>query len=492
MSLRNGAFDFNSDAAKSGSNGTQFDFRKINLSQGKNSQEKSRQCSKQGNAPSGIEIRMHPHGGACPACSQTLQTKLKIGKAGDRFEREADTVAEKVVGTNADGAKVQKACSSCDNDKTESKPVSENITPLVQMEEKKEDDKAQGKPLTEGSVQREEKKEDDKAQGKPLTEGSVQREEKKEDEKAQGKPLADGSIQREEKKEDDKAQGKSLTDGSIQREEKKEDDKAQGKRAANTGPEVTAMLGRKIDSMKGGGSPLPKSTLSFMEGRFGVDFSKVRIHTDSNAIVASNMIRAKAFTVGNNIAFNTGFYSPNTKEGKRLLAHELTHVVQQNGKQPTKVSLQSKTPIPVKKAKKHKTDPLKRKIYDLYEEFQNRLKTQKELSDLKQSLDKQYAEFKKNIKLSSEGLSKAKQALSNIKTCVNNSSMDKTDRNSILADIEGIDNDIKVLNKELEKSEKIPGDSKLSASKEYLASTADILNKTKKLYDSLEKAGACK
>ena len=63
----------------------------------------------------------------------------------------------------------------------------------------------------------------------------------------------------------------------------------------------------------------------------GRDFSGVRIHTDNKAADIAQSVQAKAFTLGNNIVFNTGQYSPNNQEGKKLLAHELTHVVQQAG-----------------------------------------------------------------------------------------------------------------------------------------------------------------
>lgn len=87
----------------------------------------------------------------------------------------------------------------------------------------------------------------------------------------------------------------------------------------------------QIHNSKGGGSAMDGSTKSFMESRFGIDFSSVRIHTDSRASQMSQELNAKAFTVGNDIYFNQGYYNPNTSGGKHLLAHELTHTVQQGG-----------------------------------------------------------------------------------------------------------------------------------------------------------------
>lgn len=77
------------------------------------------------------------------------------------------------------------------------------------------------------------------------------------------------------------------------------------------------------------GQPLDTETRVFMEPRFGHDFSKVRVHTDSKAEESARAVNALAYTVGKDIVFNTGYYAPRTNEGKQLLAHELTHNVQQ-------------------------------------------------------------------------------------------------------------------------------------------------------------------
>jgi len=100
----------------------------------------------------------------------------------------------------------------------------------------------------------------------------------------------------------------------------------------NSEHEVTTASDRvsqQIQTTKGGGSAMPQTTKSFMENRFGTDFSNVRIHTGDYAAEMSTELSARAFTVGNDIYFNTGKYSPETSEGKSLLAHELTHTIQQ-------------------------------------------------------------------------------------------------------------------------------------------------------------------
>ncbi len=77
------------------------------------------------------------------------------------------------------------------------------------------------------------------------------------------------------------------------------------------------------------GQPLPKATRAFMESRFGQDFSQVRVHADSEAAQLNQALRAQAFTHGQDVYFGEGRYSPESGAGKRLLAHELTHTVQQ-------------------------------------------------------------------------------------------------------------------------------------------------------------------
>jgi hypothetical protein len=77
------------------------------------------------------------------------------------------------------------------------------------------------------------------------------------------------------------------------------------------------------------GQPLDAETLSVFEPRFGHDFSQVRVHTDSNATQSARAVNARAYTVGRDIVFGGGQYAPETHQGRRLLAHELTHTVQQ-------------------------------------------------------------------------------------------------------------------------------------------------------------------
>jgi hypothetical protein len=79
----------------------------------------------------------------------------------------------------------------------------------------------------------------------------------------------------------------------------------------------------------GGGSPLDRGTRGFMESRLGADFGDVRIHTDSKASESARSVQAYAYTVGNDVVFQSGKYEPESESGQRMLAHELTHVMQQ-------------------------------------------------------------------------------------------------------------------------------------------------------------------
>jgi hypothetical protein len=109
-----------------------------------------------------------------------------------------------------------------------------------------------------------------------------------------------------------------------------EEKKLQRKQSSEQEPEASSEFEGYIDNLNSSGRSLTDNIKSFFEPRFGTDFSDVRIHTDSAAAKSAQSINALAYTTGNNIVFNDSQYAPNTDNGKKLLAHELTHVVQQN------------------------------------------------------------------------------------------------------------------------------------------------------------------
>lgn len=98
---------------------------------------------------------------------------------------------------------------------------------------------------------------------------------------------------------------------------------------AGAGP-LDPEIGAAIDAERGGGSPLPDSVSADLGSRFGVGFGAVRVHTDGRADVLSRSVQAAAFTTGTDIFFSRGAYDPGSPAGRELLAHELTHVVQQS------------------------------------------------------------------------------------------------------------------------------------------------------------------
>jgi hypothetical protein len=100
-------------------------------------------------------------------------------------------------------------------------------------------------------------------------------------------------------------------------------------RQSDGSPNVSPNLSADIQSRTGGGAPLPVGVRSFMEPRFGADFGGVRVHTDGHADRLNRQLGAQAFAVGPNLFFGAGKFRPDSHDGKELIAHELTHTIQQ-------------------------------------------------------------------------------------------------------------------------------------------------------------------
>jgi hypothetical protein len=233
--------------------------------------------------------------------TRLIQTKLTVGSAGDRYEQEADRVAEQVMAMPAPRSapsSVQRAAE--EEEEVQTRPLAASITPLVQRQEVPEEEEIQTKPL----VQRQEAPEEEEVQTKPL----VQRQEVPEEEEVQTKPL----VQRQEVPEEEEVQTKPL----VQR---------RGDGSFEASPELESHLA----AHKGGGSPLPEDVRAYMEPRFGADFGGVRVHTGGEAAQLNRALSAQAFTHGQDIYLGEGRYGPDSDAGKRLLAHELAHTLQQ-------------------------------------------------------------------------------------------------------------------------------------------------------------------
>ncbi len=174
-----------------------------------------------------------------------------------------------------------------------------------------------------------EEEEEEPIQTKPLAEQItplIQRQpEEEEEEPIQTKLLSDqltAFVQRQVGDEEEEEEG-------LQRQlVEEEEENLQAKGIAGRSPQISAPIQSQINSLRGGGWPLSESERAFYEPRFGYDFSGVRLHTDSRAAEVARALNAHAFTVGRDMVFGTGQFAPGTDSGKRLLAHELTHVVQ--------------------------------------------------------------------------------------------------------------------------------------------------------------------
>ncbi|WP_437823689.1 eCIS core domain-containing protein [Tenacibaculum mesophilum] len=223
-----------------------------------------------------------------------IQPKLAFGRKGDQYEVEADNMADKVVGNNNEANSIQK---KENEEEIQQKPLASEVTPLVQKTESSEEEQPVQSKQEEESIQKKEEKETIQSKC-----DDCEKEEK---------------VQKQE--EEEAVQSKSENNAS-----------------ASNQPSFESKL-------KGGngGKKMDGQTKSEMESGFGADFSHVNIHNDSEAAQMSQEIGAQAFTHGNNIYFNEGKYNPNSKEGKHLLAHELTHTIQQKGMVQKKVQKQS-------------------------------------------------------------------------------------------------------------------------------------------------------
>jgi hypothetical protein len=209
-----------------------------------------------------------------------FQPKLAVGQPGDSYEREADAVAAKVVNKQA--------------------PIQrKEISSVQAMPEKKEEDKSVQKK--DGPEKKEEEKKVQKKSDKKEEEKPIQK--KEEPEK---KPAAD-EVQKEEKEK--AAVMKKENPGASHRD--------------------TEGLSQQLKEQSGKGAQLSPEVRNEMSHAIGADFGGVNIHTGPKAVELSNELGAQAFTHGNDVYFNSGKYDTESSTGKQLLAHELTHVVQQ-------------------------------------------------------------------------------------------------------------------------------------------------------------------
>ena len=308
-------------------------------------------------------------GGTAAQVPASVQRKLEVGGASDHFEREADQVARRAVqggGPVAIPPTISPLSAQCKPMSANSRKAPEEKkpakvqrkaagkTPKVEEDKKSGGPKAQRKAAasTKPAKTDETKKGGAKAQRKAASASPKKQEEKP----AKGKAQRKASAKTPKVDEDKKAGGKQAQRKKIatppEREEKAGTKKTQRKAQRDDGGAgsaggvapgaVESSIGR-MQSVGSGG--LDSSTRSFMESRIGHDFSGVRVHRGSEAAAAADALNARAFTVGNDIFFNRGEYQPHSQGGRELLAHELTHTVQQAGRAARKIQ-RVPTPAP--------------------------------------------------------------------------------------------------------------------------------------------------
>lgn len=237
------------------------------------------------------------------ADNNAVQTKLTVGPSDDKYEREADRVADTVVQNMNSTPAIPGHLSS-----VQTRP---SVTPLVQTKcaECEEEEKQQDKEI---------EKKGNSLQPKPAFESNAEPEEE--------------ALQ--------------MKCDHCEKEEKKIQRKSEG--AAAPAP---ASVVAGLSASRGGGSPLSPDTNASMSSAFGRDFSEVRVHTGQQAAAMNRELNAQAFTHGNDIYFGEGKYSTADKAGNHLLAHELTHTLQQGGAGRSSDSIHKKDEVPAKPVK---------------------------------------------------------------------------------------------------------------------------------------------
>jgi len=293
------------------------------------------------------------HYGQAPA----IQPKLTVGPVNDQYEQEADHVAAQVVG-QVNSPTTQRQEMPEEEEELQTKPLADG----VQRQATPEDEEELQTKLIENSIQRQEvPEEEEEIQTKALA-STVQRQEMpEEEEQLQTKSLAD-SIQRQETpEEEEELQTKRLAN-TLQRQEEPEAEELQTKpqiqRRADGSMAATPALEGAIQQARGSGQALSDDTRQPMERAFGADFSRVKVHTDAQADQLNRSIQARAFTTGQDIFFRQGEHSPGTRAGQELLAHELTHVVQQNGKTVQRIQRQAASSLERDRLMKGEADAL--------------------------------------------------------------------------------------------------------------------------------------
>lgn len=241
-----------------------------------------------------------------PIKHNNIMPKLKIGRPDDRFEQQADRVADTVMRMPDQPLQMQPMEGDEDMLQNQSMDV-EDILQMQVMDD--EEDQLQMQPLEE----------EEELQMQQLDE---------EEEQLQMKEQIPGIQKMCPRCQERYRQGKPLNCPECSNKlQMKPAVQMQGNGHIYASPEIA----HQMNSTKGQGNLLSHEIRQDMSLKIGTDFSDVNIHTDATSHKLNRQLGARAFTHGNDIYFNKGEYNPTSQSGKQLLAHELTHVVQQSG-----------------------------------------------------------------------------------------------------------------------------------------------------------------
>ena len=246
-----------------------------------------------------------------------VQAKLKVSKPADPMEVEADRTADRVMRMSDE--QVQRNRVGADS-------------PEVQRAA--DEEQVQAKADAAPEIQR--AAEEEQVQAKADAVPEVQR--AAEEEQVQAKAEAPPEVQRKPA-EEEHVQAKAEAPPEVQRAADAQSGAPEMQRAAAEGdtiqrtgggaPTVAADAQTEIQQSTSGGTALPNEVRNDMEPRFGADLGDVRVHADEQSASLTNHLSARAFTYRNHLFFGRGQYQPGTDTGRRLLAHELTHTIQQ-------------------------------------------------------------------------------------------------------------------------------------------------------------------
>lgn len=218
------------------------------------------------------------------AAPANVQMKMTVNKPGDKFEQEANKMSDNVIRMPAP-------------------------------------------PSPEEKLQRQE---EDRIKDTTVPEEKIQKQDQ-EEETVQMAELPEEQIQKQEK-EEETVQAAELPEEQVQKQKELQQSSTDEERLQRKGigvPSISSNTQSTIRNKTAGGQPLSSDVRGYMEPRFETDFSDVRIHNDPESEGLSNQLQARAFTYQNHIFFSRDQYQPGTSEGKKLIAHELTHTLQQ-------------------------------------------------------------------------------------------------------------------------------------------------------------------